>query len=410
MPDVGRFDVVIVGGGIAGSALAAAIARSALQIAVIEPSARAATAPPCGIEPGDFDPRVSALTPASQRFLRHLGAWPLMEGIKVSPYQHMHVWDADGTGAIDFSAADMQQPCLGHIVENRVTVWALQQLLQSAPNVALLNGSRVAELLPHGPTGDAGEATAYSLLLDDGSRLAADLVVAADGALSSIRRFAGFKTREWDYGHVATVTTVTTEHPHRQTAWQRFLPEGPLAFLPLAGAGERHCSIVWSAEPQLAGRIAAMNDAQFCDALGGAFEHRLGRILDAAPRASYPLRQRHATRYCKPGLALVGDAAHTIHPLAGQGINLGLKDVEVLSEELLRAAEQGLEPGLPEVLGRFQRRRMADNLGMMLVMDGFKRLFSQQHLGIRWLRNSGMSQLNRSPAIKRRIMRQAMGL
>ncbi len=405
-----RFDVIIVGGGIAGSALAAALAGSSLQVAVIEASAMADESPAVSHELDDFDPRVSALTPASRSFLGQLGAWSLMAGIQVSPYRHMHVWDADGTGAIDFCAADMQQPCLGHIVENRVTVWALRQLLKQAPNVVMLDGRRVAELLPETPDHDTGEVLAYSLLLDDGSRLAAGLVVAADGAVSTIRGLAGFNTREWDYQHIATVTTVATELPHQQTAWQRFLPEGPLAFLPLASAGQNHCSIVWSAQTELAERIGAMDDGQFCDALGSAFEYRLGGIVRAAPRASYPLRQRHATRYFKPGIALVGDAAHTIHPLAGQGINLGLKDVEVLSQELLRAVAQGLEPGLASVLSRYQRRRIADNLGMMLVMDGFKRLFSQQGLGIRWLRNSGMSRLNRTPAVKRRIMRQAMGL
>ncbi len=410
MPEVRRFDVVIVGGGIAGSALAAALAGSSLQLAVIEASSATDNAPMGSVELADYDPRVSALTPASQRFLDQLGAWPLIAKVRVSPYRHMHVWDADGTGAIDFAASELQQPCLGHIVENRVTVWALHQVLRSAPNVVLLDRSRVAEIQPRGPVDEAGEALAYSLLLDDQQQLDAGLVVAADGALSSIRQLAGFKTREWDYEHFATVTTVATQHPHQQTAWQRFLPEGPLAFLPLAGATQNHCSIVWSAEPGLAGRIAALDDTDFCDALGRAFEHRLGRILDAAPRTSYPLRQRHATRYFKPGLALVGDAAHTIHPLAGQGINLGLKDVEVLSQELLRAQAQGLEPGLPAVLSRFQRRRMADNLTMMLAMDGFKRLFSQQALSVRWLRNAGMSRLNQSPGIKRRIMRQAMGL
>lgn len=403
------FDIVIVGGGIAGSALAAALAGSSLQVAVVEAATLSGVAPACSREVNDFDSRVSALTPASQDFLEGLGAWSTMAGIKVSPYQKMHVWDADGTGAIDFSAAEMRQPRLGHIVENRVSVWALRQILAKAANISLLEGCKVAELLPRIGDAVAGEA-GYSLLLDEGSQLDTGLVVAADGALSSIRRFAGFNTREWDYQHVATVTTVATEFSHQQTAWQRFLPEGPLAFLPLASADQNLCSIVWSAAPDLAERISVMDDDRFCDALGAAFEHRLGRILHAAPRASHPLRQRHATRYYKAGLVLVGDAAHTIHPLAGQGINLGLKDVEVLSQELLRAVAHGLAPGLPAVLSRFQRRRMADNLTMMLAMDGFKRLFSQHDLGIRWLRNTGMKRLNRMPAVKRQIMRQAMGL
>jgi 2-octaprenylphenol hydroxylase len=270
----------------------------------------------------------------------------------------------------------------------------------------------VTELSPLAEGEVSSGTPLYRLQLDDGSQLSAGLVVAADGALSSIRRLADVTTREWDYEHVATVATIETESSHQQTAWQRFMPEGPLAFLPLANGtdGGHFCSIVWSAQPDLAERIAVMDDAQFCAQLGRAFEYRLGEVLRASPRRSFPLRQRHATCYYKTGLALVGDAAHTIHPLAGQGINLGLKDVAVLAQELKRAVDLGLAPGLPAILGRFQRRRQADNLATMVVMDGFKRLFGERSLGIRWLRNSGMNQLNRAPLLKRRIMRQAMGL
>ena len=162
--------------------------------------------------------------------------------------------------------------------------------------------------------------------------------------------------------------------------------------------------------PALATSLAEMSDASFCRALGDAFEQRLGAVVAAGPRQQFPLRQRHATSYYKPGLVLVGDAAHTIHPLAGQGINLGLKDVDVLAQELQRAAALGVAPGAPEILARYQRRRLADNLGMMAAMEGFKRLFAEQDLAVRWLRNAGMSRLDRMPGLKQRIMRQAMGL
>lgn len=406
-----EFDIVIVGGGIAGSALACALGDTPYRVALIEGGELGLPRP--GIEAGvtHFDPRVSALGHAASVFLSRLGVWPAMESLRVSPYSHMHVWDAQGTGSIDFDATAVHQSRLGHIVENRVTVWALRESMTRYGNIVGLGSRRVTDLQERvGASTRAGEPN-YALLLDDGTCLEASLVVAADGALSSIRSLAGLTTREWDYDHVATVATVKTQLPHQDTAWQRFLPEGPLAFLPLGKAQEHHfCSIVWSAQPALAQRLAGMDDRAFCRELGAAFEHRLGRVLEVGPRSSFPLRQRHATRYYQAGLALVGDAAHSIHPLAGQGINLGLQDVDVLAQELSRAADHGIAPGEPGILARFQRRRLAENLGMMAAMEGFKRLFGERDLRVRWLRNTGMDGINRLPWVKQQIMRRAMGL
>jgi 2-octaprenylphenol hydroxylase len=404
-------DVVIVGGGIAGSALACALGGAPLRVVLIESAGLMPAQPQAGAGVAGYDVRVSALGHAARQQLSRLGAWSRMAEVRVNPYTRMRVWDAQGTGAIEFDAAQLREPCLGHIVENRVCIWALQQALADFSNIRVLGARRVVDLQAvDGADARAGEA-AYALVLDDGSELAPGLVVAADGALSTIRSFAGFATRDWDYQHVATVATVQTEQPNQHTAWQRFLPEGPLAFLPLSQGGDEHLSsIVWSAVPALATSLAEMSDASFCRALGDAFEQRLGAVVAAGPRQQFPLRQRHATSYYKPGLVLVGDAAHTIHPLAGQGINLGLKDVDVLAQELQRAAALGVAPGAPEILARYQRRRLADNLGMMAAMEGFKRLFAEQDLAVRWLRNAGMSRLDRMPGLKQRIMRQAMGL
>jgi 2-octaprenylphenol hydroxylase len=222
--------------------------------------------------------------------------------------------------------------------------------------------------------------------------------VAADGAQSRVRESLHFATREWDYGHRAIVCTVATELAHQHTAWQRFLPSGPLAFLPLPVNGERHlCSIVWSVREALAPELLELDEAGFCEALGRAFEWRLGQVL-------------HAVEYVQPRVALVGDAAHTIHPLAGQGINLGLKDVAVLADEILRASRRGRDPGDIGVLRRYQRQRKGENLLMMGAMDAFKFLFEQQALPLRWLRNAGMSGVDRSRLLKQQIMRHAMGL
>jgi 2-octaprenylphenol hydroxylase len=401
-----EFDVVIVGGGIAGAALARALLGSGLRLALVEAkplSAGGLPAPAPVRNPADFDPRVSAITPASQTLLRQLGAWPLLEKTRICPYRTMQVWDADGTGHIDFDAAEVDAPLLGHIIENRLLTGALLADLERAPELTLMSPAKLAELEL-----GAGEV---GIKLEDGREITGKLLVAADGALSPVRRLAGFQTREWDYGHHALVATVQIERPHAGCAYQRFLDTGPLAFLPLPQVDDRHyCSIVWSAESARAEALAALGDDDFCRTLAEALEHRLGAVLVSSPRFSFPLRQRHATRYVKPGVALIGDAAHTIHPLAGQGINLGLQDVSVLSAEVAAAARRGGHPGDIEVLQRYQRRRRGENLLMMAAMDGFKRLFGERRLPVRWLRNQGMQWVSRSGPLKQQLMRHAMGV
>ncbi|MFT6310199.1 MAG: 2-octaprenylphenol hydroxylase [Porticoccus sp.] len=406
-----QYDVVIVGAGLSGSALACALGESGLKIALLEGSSLPAAAPLAASKVGEFDPRVSALTEASREFLQQIDVWDSMQRIAVSPYSHMTVWDAQGTGEIEFDAGEVQQPRLGHIVENRITNWCLLQRLSALP-IDVFSHTKVSDLLEITTTDVAIGDAAYSLVLEDGSTMQASLVVAADGALSIIRTLAGFETREWDYNHKAIVATVECEGHHQHTAWQRFLPQGPLALLPLTDAdnGKHYCSIVWSAELNYADELSALTDDEFRSALGKAFEYRLGEITAVSKRFSFPLRQRHAKQYFKPGLVLVGDAAHSIHPLAGQGINLGLQDVQVLAEEIIRGAKRGLAVGDETILRRYQRRRMADNLAMMAAMDGFKRLFERPELPVRWLRNAGLRWLGKIPAVKNTIIRQAMGL
>lgn len=393
-----RADLIIVGAGMVGSALALALKDSGLEILLIDGS-------PLSVKPFDpaapFEPRVSALSAASQRILLRLGAWPGVLARRSSPYSEMRVWDGSGTGQIHFSASSVHAEVLGHIVENRVVQDALMEPLHDS-GIGLMPGARLERLRRSGDD--------WLLTLVDGRELRAPLVIAADGANSAVRRLAGCATREWDYLHHAIVTSVRCAEPHQRTAWQRFTDDGPLAFLPLDREGEHWCSIVWSATPTEAERLMALDDAAFCKELGRAFEWRLGEVLGADPRLCIPLRQRHAKRYVEEGLALIGDAAHTIHPLAGQGVNLGFLDAAVLAEVLLHANTRGERLADERVLGRFERRRMPHNLAMMAAMEGFERLFQADPMPLRWLRNSGLKWVDGLPEAKALFVRQALGL
>ncbi|WP_442114389.1 2-octaprenyl-3-methyl-6-methoxy-1,4-benzoquinol hydroxylase [Pseudomonas sp. NUPR-001] len=394
-----RADLLIVGAGMVGSALALALQHSGLEILLLDGS-------PLSVKSFDeqapFEPRVSALSMASQRILERLGAWQGIERRRVSPYTDMRVWDGSGTGQIHFSAASVHAEVLGHIVENRVVQDGLLERLHDS-EVGLLANARLEQMRRSGDE--------WLLTLADGRTLRAPLVIAADGANSAVRRLTGCETREWDYLHHAIVTSVRCSAPHQATAWQRFTDEGPLAFLPLLRDGQQDwCSIVWSTTPEQAERLMQLDDAQFCAQLERDFEGRLGRVLQADPRLCVPLRQRHAKRYVAEGLALIGDAAHTIHPLAGQGVNLGFLDAAVLAEELLRAYERGERLADERVLSRFERRRMPHNLALMAAMEGFERLFQADPLPLRWLRNSGLKWVEQLPEAKALFVRQALGL
>jgi len=394
-----RADVLIVGAGMVGSALALALKDSGLEILLLDGS-------PLSVKPFDpqaaFEPRVSALSAASQRILERLGVWDGISARRASPYRDMQVWDGSGTGQIHFSAASVHAEVLGHIVENRVVQDALLERLHDC-DMGLLANARLEQMRRSGDD--------WLLTLADGRKLRAPLVIAADGANSAVRRLAGCATREWDYLHHAIVTSVRSSQPHQMTAWQRFTDDGPLAFLPLERDGQQDwCSIVWSTTPEQAQRLMLLEEEDFCRELERAFEGRLGTVLSADSRLCVPLRQRHAKRYVAEGLALIGDAAHTIHPLAGQGVNLGFLDAAVLAEELLHARERGERLADVRVLSRFERRRMPHNLGLMAAMEGFERLFQADSLALRWLRNTGLKSVEQMPEAKALFVRQALGL
>ena len=387
------FDVVIVGGGMVGSALACALALEGFSIAVVE------SREPAGSWPRDeLDLRVSALTRASQHILHNLGVWERMCAMRVSPYREMHVWDAGGSGSIHFDCAEIGEPDLGHIVENRVTQLALWERLGSL--------SKVRRLCPAAVTTIDLQRSRPVATLEDGEVVQADLLVAADGARSALRGMAGIATQGWAYGQHAVVANVRPEKSHRETAWQRFMPSGPLAFLPI---DDGRCSIVWSTSPQHAKELLALDEAAFCRDLGLASEHVLGTILETGPRAQFPLRLRHAKNYVARGLALVGDAAHTVHPLAGQGVNLGFLDAAALADTLVDAREAGRQLGDLNTLRRYERTRKGANLGMLAAMDGFKRLFGNDITPLRLVRNLGLNLTDAATPIKHLITRRALG-
>ena len=388
-----HYDIVIVGAGMVGATLAAALIDSGLRVAVLE-----GAAPRDVVADDPIDHRVSAITRASQQVFTAIGAWSGMVARRVSPFREMHVWDAGSAGVIHFDSAEVGEDALGHIVENRVVQIALWQRLQQADNITLLCPAACTAL----------ERTHHRIevRLADGDKVSAPLVVGADGAQSRVRHFAAIPTHGWQYDQHAVVATVQTEYAHRETAWQRFLASGPLAFLPLH---DGRCSIVWSTTPVQAMRLAALDESEFCVELAEAFEHKLGRILSVGERVAFPLSLQHAQHYVAPNLALIGDAAHVIHPLAGQGVNLGILDAVSLSEVLLDAHRAGRRIGDLAVLRRYERWRKGDNLMMMAAMDGFKRLFGSEERVLQWLRGGGLSLIDHAGPLKHLIIRQAMG-
>lgn len=399
-------DIAIVGAGMVGATMAHLLADTPCKVALLDRFQFAPEKEFAFSKPGEFDPRVSALSSASKQLFDNLGLWSKMVALRVSPYQAMHVWDADGTGSIDFSADEMGVSELGHIVENSVALTALHQGLGKITNLQLIGSINIENL--------ETLAGGVKILSPDGAAIHAKLVIAADGGNSVIRRLGQFETKQWDYDHSAIITTVKTALPHGLIARQRFMATGPLAFLPLLPAAEgvdqHHCSIVWSCVPELADELMALPEQEFNQRLGVAIEHQLGEIESSAQRFSVPLRQMHALRYSKNKSVLIGDAAHTIHPLAGQGVNLGLLDAAALSEEIHHSLAVGRQINDPVTFNRYERNRKGHNLSTMWMMEGFKHLFAEDALPVRWLRNVGLQTLSDLPVIKNSLARHAMGL
>lgn len=389
-----EFDIIIIGGGMVGATLGCALGNTPFKVAVVEP-----VVAPMSWPEDEYDIRVSAITRSTENVFRHIGAWQGMAARRVTPYQGMEVWDATGRGEIEFNAAELGEPNLGYIIENRVILAALLERMAQFPNVQLL--------CPADATRLERRSDKATLTLANGRTLGARLLVGTDGARSWLRDQAGITTTGWSYEQTAVVATLKTALHHHGIAYQRFMPEGPLAFLPMPNGLS---SIVWSTTPERARELVAMEENQFLEELQQAFGEKLGRMEWVGPRGGFPLILKHANRYSSDRIVLAGNAAHAIHPLAGQGLNLGVSDVAALTEVLLDAKREHRDIGDLAVLRKYERWRKADNLSVMAAMDGFKRLFSNDSKPLSLARNLGLTLANNSGPLKTMMVRRAMGI
>ena len=396
-----EFDILIAGGGMVGLTVALALlqgdANDQLRITVVDAGKRPS------FSPGqDVSLRVSAIASGTASLLARLGAWDSIAETRVCPYRDMKVWDASGSvegpETLRFDAADFAVPQLGFIVENILIQDALLSLLGAA-NVSINFETPIRSVQKC--------AERYVVEYGNGETMAPELLIGADGAASFVRNSAGITVRSWQFPQTAFVTHLQPESSHRNTAWQRFLANGPVALLPLR---DGRVSTVWTTTPQQAEELSNVAEDQMAALLTDATDGVLGNLSASGPRGSFPLKSQHADRYVLDGLALVGDAAHAVHPLAGQGANLGLADARVLAAVIAEALAAGEHPGDLPILRRYERARKVANKSMLHFINGLNRLFSNESTPLARLRGAGMALFNRSGPIKEYAVQVALGI
>lgn len=406
------FDIVVVGAGMVGAALATGLGQSGFRVALVDKQ----TAPQHDPEaPPDI--RVSALSAGSERYLQQLGAWPDMMALRTTVYRRLAVWDETShplsaliprkPTEVVFDAAELSASHLGHIVENRITQQALWQCAERQPSVTVLSGAGVTAL-------ENGRKAA-TVTLDNDSVLSCQLIIGADGGQSRIRELAGIGVTRDQYAQQAMVISVRYCGPVQDITWQAFHPSGPRAFLPLHSAGNAHpgeswASLVWYDSPEALARLKALDDAALIAAIQQGFPSDLPPLTHIDTRASFPIARQHAKQYLNNRVVLVGDAAHTINPLAGQGVNLGFQDAACLQSMIREAQRAGGDLAAPLWLSRYEQQRRPANRRMMLAMDAFYHLFSNRIPPLHLLRNLGLGAARALPFARNRVARYAMGI
>ena len=382
-------DVLVVGGGVVGACAALALARDGRSVTLVE------ARDPAPWRDDAPDLRVYAFAPDSRALLDDLGAWAPVAAARAHAYRDMRVWDAAGSGELHFSAAQAGRAELGHIVEHGLLVDRLWQALGA--------DSRVQRRCPAQVESFTQNDDGVALHLDDGTTVRGAMLLAADGAESRLRALAGLEVDAHDYGQRGIVAYVRTERSHEDTAWQRFLPTGPLAFLP---CGDGRSSIVWTVPDAEAARLLALDDTEFCRELTRAFDARLGGVVEVSKRVAFPLRRQLARDYVAGRLLLLGDAAHAVHPLAGQGVNLGLRDVRALRDALRN------RPGVPSAarLQRWERERRSDNAVAAHSFEAINALFTDTRVLPTLLRGPALGLAGKIAPLGGFFLRRAMGL